>query len=241
MQQPRQTLAAAQVPGGEERRAAPSATGSAFAAKRNEIAASVAPIVWPVSRAVASMPPAAPLRSIGAEDSMVRLFGDWKKPKPRPQTAIRQAIAADDASAGSSASRTTKAQRREPRGSSAAEDRGGNAIGRTTGDCRGDAGRQRPWRHQQAGVDLIAMEHALEIERQRDEGEHLRRERRDRRHHRQREQLVPEQVDRHGKGVGCARRSASISATPAVISGQSDLDAAADATNRRRASTHRRQ
>ena len=66
------------------------------------MAASVAPIVWPVSLAVASMPPAAPLRSIGAEDNMVRLLGVWKKPKPKPQIAIRQPIASDVASAGSS-------------------------------------------------------------------------------------------------------------------------------------------
>src|SRR5580692_1105889 len=72
--------------------ATPSATGSACVAKRKAIAAKVAPIVWPVSRAVASIPPAAPLRPSGADDSIVRLFGDWKKPKPSPHMPMRQAM-----------------------------------------------------------------------------------------------------------------------------------------------------
>jgi hypothetical protein len=37
---------------------------------------------WPVRRAVASIPPAAPLRESGAADSIERLFGAWKKPNP---------------------------------------------------------------------------------------------------------------------------------------------------------------
>ena len=35
-----------------------------------------APAVWPSSRAVASMPPAAPDRGLGAELTIVRLLGD---------------------------------------------------------------------------------------------------------------------------------------------------------------------
>ena len=34
------------------------------------------------------MPPAAPLRSRGADSSMVRLLGVWKKPKPTPQRTV---------------------------------------------------------------------------------------------------------------------------------------------------------
>ena len=41
---------------------------------------------------MASMPPAAPERVRGAAASIVRLFGAWKKPKPKPQSAIRQAM-----------------------------------------------------------------------------------------------------------------------------------------------------
>ena len=52
----------------------------------------VAPTVMPSRRAIASMPPAAPERARGAAASIVRLFGAWKKPKPRPQSAMRQAM-----------------------------------------------------------------------------------------------------------------------------------------------------
>src|SRR5690349_812109 len=38
------------------------------------------------------MPPAAPERGLGAALTIVRLLGDWKRPKPRPQTAIRHAM-----------------------------------------------------------------------------------------------------------------------------------------------------
>ncbi len=50
-------------------------------------AASAAPTVWPVNRAVPSMPPAAPLRTFGAEVIRVVLLGDWKNPNPAPQSA----------------------------------------------------------------------------------------------------------------------------------------------------------
>ena len=49
-------------------------------------------MVCPSSRAVASIPPAAPERSRGAELKIVRLLGDWNKPKPIPHSAIRQAM-----------------------------------------------------------------------------------------------------------------------------------------------------
>ena len=63
-------------------------------------------MVWPVSRAVASMPPAAPARSRGAEVSIIRLLGDWKKPKPRPQSTIRQPTSSGPAVIGITASET---------------------------------------------------------------------------------------------------------------------------------------
>ena len=46
------------------------------------------------------MPPAAPLRSMGVDDSRVRLLGAWKKPKPRPQRAILQPMPKLEASVG---------------------------------------------------------------------------------------------------------------------------------------------
>jgi hypothetical protein len=38
------------------------------------------------------MPLAPPLRSGGALDINARKFGDWKKPKPKPQIAIRNTM-----------------------------------------------------------------------------------------------------------------------------------------------------
>ena len=67
-------------------------------ATRNMIAAAVAPIVMPSKRDTASIPPAAPARDRGADARSVRLFGAWKKPNPKPQTAILQAISPADAS-----------------------------------------------------------------------------------------------------------------------------------------------
>ena len=63
-----------------------------------------APSDWPVSRAVPSMPAAPPDRCGGAAVTMVWLLGDWNSPKPTPHTASRQASAAPDGCAGSSAS-----------------------------------------------------------------------------------------------------------------------------------------
>src|SRR6185437_448110 len=69
------------------------------------------PLVCPVRRAVASIPPAAPLRKSGAEDSIERLFGAWKNPKPRPHRAIRHAISAEVGFSGRLARRPKPAQR----------------------------------------------------------------------------------------------------------------------------------
>src|SRR5665213_2464442 len=74
--------------------AIPRAAVSEWPASRNEMAARIAPMVCPVRRAVASMPPAAPLRASGAAESIERLFGAWKNPNPRPHMAMRHAISA---------------------------------------------------------------------------------------------------------------------------------------------------
>src|ERR1700753_2655291 len=66
-------------------------------------------MVWPVRRAVANIPPAAPLRESGAEDNIERLLGAWKKPNPRPHSAIRQAIAGVVGSPGRVARRASPA------------------------------------------------------------------------------------------------------------------------------------
>ena len=67
-------------------------------------AASAAPIVWPVSRAVATMPLALPERPGGALPIRAFMFGAWKKPKPAPQITIRQTILAMLGSGGNIAS-----------------------------------------------------------------------------------------------------------------------------------------
>ena len=67
-------------------------------------ASSTAPSVWPVRRAVPSMPLAAPERRGGAAVTMVWLLGDWNSPKPAPHSSMRQTMSASDGCAGSSAS-----------------------------------------------------------------------------------------------------------------------------------------
>lgn len=70
----------------------------------NTAAMMTAPRVWPVRRAVPSMPLAAPLRCRGAEVTMVWLLGDWNKPNPMPHSAMRQAMSRSPGCAGSAAS-----------------------------------------------------------------------------------------------------------------------------------------
>ncbi len=62
---------------------------AAFPCARKNTATPAAPMVCPSRRTVLSMPPAAPLRARGTEYNIARLFGAWKKPKPRPQNAMR--------------------------------------------------------------------------------------------------------------------------------------------------------
>ncbi len=58
-------------------------------------------------RAVAMAPPVAPPLARGVDNTMVRLLGDWKKPKPAPHSAVRQTMPALDTSAGMAASRNS--------------------------------------------------------------------------------------------------------------------------------------
>ncbi len=64
-------------------------------------------MVCPSSRAIAITP----LRSGGALDISACRLGDWKKPKPAPQTAMRTAMSATEGSAGSQASEARPALR----------------------------------------------------------------------------------------------------------------------------------
>ena len=69
----------------------------AMASGSDDISANMSPIdklpsVSPVSRAVPCAPPAAPLRSFGAESSMFWLLGVWNSPKPRPARPVKKAI-----------------------------------------------------------------------------------------------------------------------------------------------------
>ena len=73
----------------------------------NSRAISAAPVVCPTSRAVASMPLAEPLRSGGAEAISMLLLGDWKRPKPAPQSTSRQTMSPFDGCSGSQASSTS--------------------------------------------------------------------------------------------------------------------------------------
>ena len=63
-------------------------------ARPKHSAASAAPLVCPIRRAVATMPLALPLRPAGALDIKAFMFGAWKKPNPQPQIAMRQTISA---------------------------------------------------------------------------------------------------------------------------------------------------
>ena len=69
-------------------------------------ATNAAPIVWPVSRAVASMPLAEPLRCCGAEAIIMLLLGDWKSPNPMPHSTSRHIISKSIGLDGSSPSIT---------------------------------------------------------------------------------------------------------------------------------------
>ncbi len=76
------------------------------------------------------------------------------------------------------------------------------AIGETPGDPGGDRRQQWPGRHQEAGLNLVAVQHRLEEERQRDEREALRRERANRGRDHQRERRPTQEVHRQdGCGV----------------------------------------
>ena len=107
-----------------------------------------APAVWPSSRAVASMPPAAPERGLGAALTIVRLLGDWNRPKP---SAAHRHPPGDVEIVGRGAQPRQQEQAgREDREADAAEQPGRHLVGEPPGERRGDADRDRPGSHQQA-------------------------------------------------------------------------------------------
>ena len=114
----------------------------------------------------------------------MRLLGAWKKPKPNPHSAIRQAMSSVAASAGITVS-ATRPGAHQPYQSDAAQDAGGIFVRQAPRQRRGEADSHRPGRHQQSGLDLAAMHGAFKIERERHKGQRLRRERRDGGQHRQ--------------------------------------------------------
>src|SRR6185312_10797174 len=59
------------------------------------MAVPAAPVVWPVRRTDARMPAALPALLRGALPTSSRLLGDWKKPKPTPQTMPCSKISSD--------------------------------------------------------------------------------------------------------------------------------------------------
>jgi hypothetical protein len=61
-------------------------------------------MAWPLSRAMATMPLAPPLRSRGAADISAFRLGDWNRPNPAPHTTMRSTMAPTDASTGNVAS-----------------------------------------------------------------------------------------------------------------------------------------
>ena len=75
-------------------------------------------------------------------------------------------------------------------------------VRQPTRDRRHDGDHHGPWRHEDPGLNLGAMKHVLEVERQRHEGQSLHRERTDRGGDRQREDRPAKQIDRqHRRGV----------------------------------------
>ena len=75
----------------------------------NSSAIRAAPVVWPMRRAVASMPLALPLLSGGAEAIRMLLLGDWKSPKPAPQSTSRHTMSPGTGCSGRNASRNSPA------------------------------------------------------------------------------------------------------------------------------------
>ena len=71
-----------------------------------QAATSAAPVAWPNRRTVPIMPLAPPARDAGAEVMMARRLGDWKKPKPAPQIAMRHEMSHTDGVVGINASST---------------------------------------------------------------------------------------------------------------------------------------
>ncbi len=133
-------------------------------------ATSAAPMVCPKSRAVPSMPEAPPLRSRGAAAIMVRLLGDWNRPKPAPPAPCARRCR--QAGMG-----REQRQRRQPAAehqkSDAAEQTGRIPLRQPSCKRRREAHRDRPGRDQKADFDRRIAETVLQIEGQRHEGQHL--------------------------------------------------------------------
>ncbi len=119
-------------------------------------------------------PPAAPLRSIGAEDNNVRLLGRLEKAKPQ----AAEGHAPDDLQRRSLWGKKGKRSKpgRENGEARGAENGRGQLVRQAPGKRRAEPDRHRPWRHQKAGRDLVAVQNALEVKWQRDKGQHLRAE-----------------------------------------------------------------
>ena len=150
--------------------------------------------VCPERRAVPSMPLAPPLRSRGAAAIMVRLFGVWNRPNPAPATAIRHATSNNEGWGGSHAERAEA--EREQQEADATEKPGRIALHQPSGEWRRKGNRDRPGRDQKPDLDGRISEAVFEIEGQRDEGQHLRAERRDRGRNRQGENRNAQQIQR---------------------------------------------
>ncbi len=157
-------------------------------------ATSAAPIVWPSSRDVAIMPLAPPARSGGADAISALRLGDWKKPKPAPQSSHAPAYL--------ECARHRRHQREadhadgEHDQTGAAEKPDRIAFRKPAGERRRERDRHGPWRHQKSSLDLTAAEHTLEIERQSDEGGTLAGEGTGRGERREREDRAGEEIER---------------------------------------------
>ena len=181
---------------------APSASATvapSWPASAKHSAASAAPVVWPGQARGGDDAGGAAAAVGGALDIIAFMFGAWKKPNPMPQITIRQTMSGMRVGRQHREQCHAEAEQHEP---DAAEQADRMPVGEAPRDRRHDADHQRPRRHEEAGLDLRAAEHVLEIERQRDEGEALHGERAHRGRRRQREHRPAEQVDRqHRRGM----------------------------------------
>ena len=197
-------------------------------ARPKATAITAAPSDWPISRPVDWSPEAPPLRSGGALPMMIRLLGDWKKPKPSPQT--REAPDERGGARIADVERHERKARAHHHEAGAAEQRRDEPVGEPSGDRGDDGGGERPGGHQQARRRRRAMQRVLEEEGQRHEREALRGEREDRRRQRQGKdrqaqeidgqerrclpELAPDEEEAERRGAGEFRRRGSTGSRP---------------------------